>query len=55
MLNQFVSEKWINRPHIFTNGKNLQNFDLKSFASLAQVIKLLVWLSKFINAYIIVT
>ena len=47
-------EKWVNRAHISLNEKNLQNFDLKNFASLAQVIKLLVCLPKFIKAYIIV-
>ena len=50
-----VTEKWVNRPHISINEKNVQNFDLKIFASLAQVIKLLVWLPKFIKAYIILT
>ena len=48
-------EKWVNHPHISINEENLQNFDLKNLASLAQVIKLLVWLLKFIKAYIIVT
>ena len=50
-----VTEKWVNRPHISINEKNVQNFDLKIFASLAQVIKLLVWLPIFIKADIIVT
>ena len=45
-------EKCVNHPHISINQKNLQNFDLNFFASLAQVIKLLVWLPKFIKAYI---
>ena len=49
MLNNFVMEKWVNRPHISVNEKNLQNFDLKMFALLAQVTKLLVWLPKFIK------
>ena len=48
-------EKFVSRAHISINKKNLQNFDLKNFASLAQVIKLPVSLPKFIKAYIIVT
>ena len=48
-------EKWINCPHISINEKKLQNFDLKTFASLAHVIKLLVCLPKFIKVYIVVT
>ena len=48
-------EKGTNRPHISINEKNLQNFDLKKLASLAQIIKLLVWLAKFMKAYMIVT
>ena len=55
MLNKFVTEKWVHHPHISINEKNLQNFDLKNFASLSQVMKLLVWLPKSIKAYIIVT
>ena len=51
----FVTEKWVIRPHIAVNEKNLQNFDLKDFSSPGQVIKLLVWIPKFIKAYIIVT
>ena len=48
-------EKWVNCPYISINEKNLQSFDLKTFASLAQVIKLLVWLPKFIKSYVMVT
>ena len=55
MLNKFITEKWVNRPHISINEKNLQNFDLKKFASLAHVIRLLVCLPKLIKAYIVVT
>ena len=48
-------EKWVNHSHISVKKKNLQTFDLNNFASLAQVIKMLVWLPKFIKGYIIVT
>ena len=29
MHNKFVMERWINRPHIYVNGKKLQNLDVK--------------------------
>ena len=29
MHNKFIMEKWLNRPHISINDKNLQNGDLK--------------------------
>ena len=52
MFNKFVTEKWVNHPRISVNEKNVLNFDQKKFASLAQVIKLLVLLPKFLKAYI---
>ena len=29
MHKKFVTEKWLNRPHISINDKNLQNIGLK--------------------------
>ena len=55
MLNKFVTEKCVNRPDTSINEKKLQNIDLKFFASLVQVITLLVWIRKFIKTYIKVT
>ena len=31
IFNKFVTEKWVNRPHISINEKNLQNFDIQNF------------------------
>ena len=48
-------EKLIICPHISINEKYLQNFDLKNFVSLTQLIQLLFWPLKFIKVYIVVT